>query len=137
MTVTSSSPPSMKQIYDAQMAGTKIPPPTALYNVPKYGCPDYAKWAVSWGNTATQPPTKAQSATLDLKQTEDVSESSFGQTKIDGGASISYGGIFSFGVTGSSDHSEDTLQTSFTASDVSVTLFWDDLKKVAVTPGTW
>lgn len=137
MPVSPSSPPSVGDLYQASITKTPIPPPTDIYWAPLYSCQDYSTVVKKWDALATQPAKGANPHKLDLSTGSSVKETAFGQTSLSGDLGFSYGGIISFEANASSDEKEETLSTHMTDANVSITMTWDSLEKVTVSPGNW
>ncbi|KAJ8117457.1 hypothetical protein OPT61_g1351 [Boeremia exigua] len=137
MQVTASPPPPIADAYNAYVDGTVLPAPTDLYTVAQFGSPDYRNIVSGWQRTATNAPMRTQSFVLDLKEAQNAHDADFGHVKLDGDLGFSYGSIFSFGATGSSDVVEDSLSVKMTETNVKITMYWDDTAKATLTPGEW
>ncbi|KAF2972077.1 hypothetical protein GQX73_g1370 [Xylaria multiplex] len=88
-----------------------------FFSTQRPSCPDYNTVAVGWQATATKPAKGANAHNLTLENGKKVDKASFGQKSFSG--------------------SHETLETHVTESNVSITMTWDDMQKVTVSPGNW
>jgi len=72
MLTTSAVPPSISDILNASISGSKLPEPTNIVYKTEYGCPDYVNTVKSWQAEATKDPKHANSFTLDLQNSKDI-----------------------------------------------------------------
>ncbi|KAH7082500.1 hypothetical protein FB567DRAFT_594973 [Paraphoma chrysanthemicola] len=136
MACTNLTPANAAEILNAYNKGEKIPAPAGIYWRPDYHCPNYASTVKSWQNLVGST-VKRQEFTLNLDSGKSVKETSFGQTTGSAGVSFDYGPWISFGAGGSANKTEDSLKTDDESQNISITVSFDDMRAVTISPGEW
>lgn len=127
---------SPAELVNANNSGKTIPDPP-FHRLPYYNAPNY-KTSVQTAQRqvgSEYEPSGSLEFTIDTGK--DTSSFNFGQNTAGGGASVSYGGWFSFDANASHSSKSETLETGSESTQVKVEITYDALELVPITPGDW
>jgi hypothetical protein len=131
------SPPSPREFNNAVSSGNPLPVPPGVLR-PAYNAPGYIT-AVKKAQAVIGSGTKP-SASIEIKYSQgtDVRESTFNQSAQSAGVSFNYFPWISFSASGSHENITSSVSTQADATDITITLFYDDMSLVTVNPsGSW
>lgn len=131
------SPPSPREFNNGVTSGSPIPVPPGLLR-PAYNAPQYItniKQAQMLIGSDTKP---SGSVEITYDQGTSVEESSFNHSAQSASVSFSYFPWISFSTSASHDNITSSVSTLADASDITITLFYDDMTLVTINPsGSW
>ncbi|CZT00242.1 uncharacterized protein RAG0_08343 [Rhynchosporium agropyri] len=131
------SPPSPREFNNAVSSGSQLPAPPGVLR-PAYNAPGYItaiKKAQSVIGSGTKPSSSMQ---ITYSQGTDVRETSFNQSAQSASVGFSYFPWISFNANASHETTTSSVSTQADASDITITLFYDDMSLVTINPsGSW
>jgi hypothetical protein len=134
MTVTAPAAREMYQLYTQGRPAPAIDVTKQTFQ-PYYSCTDYVEAVRRWQMPSPAKPGTTYNVTM--KETSEVDETKFGQKKTEGEAGISYGPWIAFGVSGSKETQEETLDSKIGVGDVTLSFSFEDSTKATIVPGQW
>lgn len=126
---------SPAELLNAYNNGTKVPDPT-FQRLPAYNAPNYKKAVQDAEARVGNDDHPKNSVTFNIDTGKQTSDFNFGQTSGGANVGVSYG-WFSFNANAEHSSSSETLDTSAESDQVSVTITYDNMELVTITPGSW
>ncbi|KAF4781569.1 hypothetical protein HER10_EVM0000358 [Colletotrichum scovillei] len=137
MAATSSTPSSAQDVLNAVNSNQALPAPKGIRYVPEYSSDEYVTAVSDWIQDPSRGRPGKNSIEIKMSDGKNTSESQFGQETLSGSLSFSYAPWVSFGANASSDHEEKLDQSSSNENDIQITVTYDEIRTVAVNPGSW
>jgi hypothetical protein len=108
-----------------------------IYRRPAYEAPEYRYEVKDWMNTPGLAKHGQKTITLDFSSGSEVDLGDFGQSHLAGNVGLNAGPWFSVHAGGSSDHEEKVTSSISESGGFKVTMTYDEMVAVPVTPGLW
>jgi hypothetical protein len=110
-------------------------PQPSPFNVPAYDAQGYSEFVQS-AQRATETDYKiGGSADITVDSQKSTSQYDFGQTSV--GADVSGGWFYPYSASGQHTVTSETFSSTAAASSIKITVTWDDIKAITITPGKW
>lgn len=129
------APPSPREIENAHNSGKDIPTPAPVLR-PAYNAPSYVSVIKDAQMMVGTNKSPKNTVTISFSDGENVDESEFNHSVLSGGISFSYVPWISFNANGSKEEQTSSVSTASDASDITVTMTYDDMTLAPVYPSS-
>lgn len=129
------SPPSNEEVLNAQKKHETLPDPPSQ-RLPLYEAPSYIPFIRTAQNNALKPYDPKIFVEVNVDTGKDTSDYHFGQENVEANVGFT-DGWFSIHASGGHESTSETLNTHSEDEKISITMTFEDLQVITITPGSW